>query len=125
LHKKYDTINYIVIVSPYGDIHPVRIDIIMPEPIFVIKRDSTLEAFDPNHVARVVKAAGLTEDQAQTLSNQITAWVYSLHLPKISSLQIRDKVIEELKKVNENVANLFAWYETTKEQNPTIIQPRS
>lgn len=84
----------------------------------VQKRDGSLEDFDQGKIARVVHAAGLTEDQAQTLAETLNQWANAIGKPLISTREIRDKVIEELYKVNRNAANLFVWYQGTKEQNP-------
>lgn len=89
----------------------------MEKKIEVIKRDGTLEDFDANKVAKVVHAAGLNKDEARLLSEKVNLWIRGLNQNKISSLQIRDKVLEELKLVNKYAADLFQWYEKTKSPN--------
>ena len=88
----------------------------MKPRIKVLKRDKTLEEFNPKKIARVVHAAGLTEQQATKLAQTVANWVSNLGDEQISTLQIRDKVVRELKNVNKYAANLFEWYEKTKER---------
>lgn len=81
----------------------------------IIKRNSKAEVFDSRKIDRVVKAAGLTEDQAKKLVETISQWVSSLNIEQLHSVQLRDKVLEEMRKLNKNAANMFAWYQKTKE----------
>jgi transcriptional regulator NrdR family protein len=84
--------------------------------IQVKKRDGTLENFDETKIARVAHAAGLTQDEAAVVARHISAWASSRHKQALTSLQIRDKVLEELKGVDMYAANLFEWYQQTKEK---------
>ncbi|MFC1711380.1 ATP cone domain-containing protein [Patescibacteria group bacterium] len=79
------------------------------------KRDKTQEDFDRKKINQVVIAAGLSNSEADLVSENVEAWVNSLNEDLITSLQVKDKVLEELKKVNSYVASLFDWYEKTKE----------
>lgn len=88
----------------------------MSNKIKVKKRDRSLENFDQMKIARVVAAAGLTHEQGQQLAATITNWAQTYSNLTLTSAQIRDKVIEELQKLNPNAANLYAWYEKTKEE---------
>ena len=88
------------------------------DPIInIIKRDGTKEPYKSSNITRVIKAAGLNNDEAAKVTENITSWIISLSKNEISSLQIRDQVLQELKKVKEDAANLFAWYQSTKESN--------
>lgn len=93
----------------------------MSNKIKVKKRDGSLEDFDQMKIARVVTAAGLTHEEGQQLAAKITDWARTYANSAITSLQIRDKVIEELQKLNPNAASLFTWYERTKDK-PTEIR---
>jgi transcriptional regulator NrdR family protein len=84
--------------------------------IQVIKRDGLKEDYSQEKIARVVAAAGLSPEQAQELSAKVTDWIFNSHLSEITSLQIRDRVIKELRKINPNIAHLFIWYEKTKDK---------
>lgn len=81
----------------------------------VIKRDGQLEDFDLKKIARVLQVAGLDKEAADLLSNRVSAWVDRNYQDSVSSLEIKDKVLEELKLVNSYIADLFQWYEKTKE----------
>lgn len=83
---------------------------------FVIKRDGSKEPFDPEKIDRVVVAAGLTPDQATELVERINVWVKDKNVNEISSLDLRDKVIEELKHTDTYASNMFEWYQKTKEK---------
>lgn len=84
--------------------------------ITVLKLDGSHEEFQPEKIARVVKAAGLSDEQAKQLSLDVTNWVNTQANGEITTLQIRDKVLEELRKVNSYAANLYEWYEKTKKE---------
>jgi transcriptional regulator NrdR family protein len=81
----------------------------------VKKRDGSIEPYEEDKIAHVVKAAGLSGDLARALSVKVTAWINSLSEPSISSLVIRDKVLELLTSTDKNVANFYRWYQKTKE----------
>lgn len=81
----------------------------------VIKRDGTLEDYTEEKIKKVVTAAGINPDEAKTLAGNITKWLEKNNMLKVTSLQIRDHVIDELKKVNQYAANFFIWYEKTKD----------
>ena len=83
--------------------------------IRVVKRDRTLEDFDKKKIARVVAAAGLEIEKANDLADRVDLWVTQNSQEAVTSLQIRDKVLEELKKVSSYAAGLFEWYEKTKD----------
>ena len=82
----------------------------------VIKRDGTKEKFNLINIAKVATASGLTPDQAKELAETMSHWADGLNKSEMTSLEIRDKMVEELKKINQNSANLYTWYEQSKEQ---------
>jgi transcriptional regulator NrdR family protein len=83
----------------------------------IIKRDGRVEDFDTEKIKKVVKAAGLSDVEADELSERISKWAHTLNREEVSSLEVRDKVIEELQELDEFAANLFAWYQKTKDGN--------
>jgi transcriptional regulator NrdR family protein len=83
--------------------------------ITVTKRNGSKERFDQSKIACVVKAAGLSDEEATSLSEKVADEILKLGDKEITSIQIRDKVIEELKKVNEAAYDLYVWYEKTKD----------
>jgi transcriptional regulator NrdR family protein len=85
-------------------------------PIFVVKRDKSLEELDPDKIRKVVEAAGLNDEEAGTLVNEVVNWLESLGKDKVTSLQIRDKVVVEIQKINKNVAEKFISYEMNRDK---------
>jgi len=83
----------------------------------IIKRDGSTEPFEPNKIRKVVTAAGLEKNESNILTDKVTKWVSKNKNPSVTTLEIREKVIEELKIVNPYVAGLFEWYEKTKDNN--------
>lgn len=82
----------------------------------VLKRDGSLEPFTPAKVNRVLMAAGMDTQKANIITQAVSAWVKSSQFSQISSLQIRDRVVEELEKSDPRIANIFVWFEKTKEK---------
>lgn len=81
----------------------------------VVKRDGTIEDYGEDHIVRVSVASGLTADQSQTVASNISKWISDNHLSKVTSLQVRDLVLENFKKINPAAADLYLWYEQTKD----------
>lgn len=88
----------------------------MKKTIKIIKRDGTTEDYSEEKVKRVVKAAGLTEEEVTQFSQDISAWITTLTDTSLTSLQIRDMILEKLPLINPTAANLYKWYESTKEE---------
>ncbi|MCL5675883.1 MAG: ATP cone domain-containing protein [Patescibacteria group bacterium] len=84
--------------------------------IKVKKRDQSLENFEPEKVSRVAAAAGLNKEKAEAVSQNVARWIKDLNQSVVDSSQIRDKVIEELKQKDGFAANLYTWYEKTKQK---------
>lgn len=82
----------------------------------VIKRDGSKEPFEAEKIARVVKAAGLDDRQAQELAAHVAEWIESQPDQALSSLMVRDEVQKQLDSMNRYAADLFRWYEKTKEE---------
>ncbi|OGM29944.1 hypothetical protein A2630_03850 [Candidatus Woesebacteria bacterium RIFCSPHIGHO2_01_FULL_44_10] len=86
----------------------------------VIKRDGSLEEFSQEKLLRIAKAAGLDDTQATQLVKNVGDWAQTHDHQKLSTLAIRDKVIEELKKVNQRAADFFIWYQDGKTKNGQV-----
>lgn len=82
--------------------------------IQVIKKDGSLQPFDHLKIRKVVIAAGLTSEEGDLLAKKMKSWVKKLKKEKVSTKEIRNEVVSELKKVNPYAAQLFVWYEKTK-----------
>lgn len=80
----------------------------------VIKRDGSAEEFKLEKIARVVKAAGLDEQDSENLAQRVSRAVEG---QEVSSLKIRDHVLDELKSTNEYAADLYRWYQKTKDNH--------
>lgn len=82
----------------------------------VIKRDGSEEPFEKHKLFRVVRAAGLQEKDAHQLTDIIADWIKAHHPHSVSSLLIRDKTLIEMRKIHLPAANLYEWYQQTKER---------
>lgn len=82
--------------------------------ISVRKRNGETEPYDSKNVYKVVKAAGLNDEESRKISDQVNNWIISQGKSEISSLEIRDQVINYLKEINTDIADLYRWYESTK-----------
>lgn len=81
----------------------------------VIKRDGVIEQFDQTKIARVAVAAGLDEEKAKLLSQEIADFIQKSGLTQFTSLQIRDMVSGMLHKYDESAAKMYVWYQSTKQ----------
>ena len=88
----------------------------MEKEIKVIKRNGQVEPFEQEKIARVAQAAGLRPIDADEVAKKIAEWVDSTGLSEISSIKIRDKVFEELEKVDKYASGLYAWYQNIKDK---------
>lgn len=86
----------------------------------VIKRNKKIEDFNAAKISKVLRAAGLLEKEANDLAERTEKYFLSLHKQTITSREIRDKVIEELTKVNNYVAGLYKWYQQIKERDANL-----
>jgi transcriptional regulator NrdR family protein len=85
----------------------------------VVKRNGSIEDFDPAKIERVVIAAGLSPEKALELSQKVSDSFSGQN--EVSSIEIRDEVLFALKEMDQYAANMFDWYQKTKEktQQPT------
>lgn len=88
--------------------------------IQVIKRDGSVEDFEVEKIIRVVGAAGLTDTDAEELGKKIEKWAEKQNKEELTSLEIRDKVVELMHDYDEMAADMFVWYQKTKENNSDI-----
>lgn len=86
--------------------------------ISVIKRDGKKERYNPDKIIQVAEAAGLEVEKAVKLAQSINEWVSGLKKTKITSLELRDQVQKFLRGLNPRVADLYQWYQKTKELKP-------
>lgn len=87
----------------------------MKSQLIVIKRDGSKEPFDLQKISVVTQAAGLEKNDADLLAERLSVWANSLGRQEVTTLEIRDAVLNELEGVNESIANFFRWYQKTKD----------
>ena len=83
--------------------------------IEVIKKDGSREPFDQDKIARVVTAAGLKPQEGFELALVVAKWAKESAKDQISTGEIRNRVVEELQKVNPTASAAFLWYEKKKD----------
>jgi transcriptional regulator NrdR family protein len=83
--------------------------------IHIIKRDGAQEVFEINKIYRVLKAAGLPEDQTKKVIENVEAWISERNLNEFKSIELKDKILKELQMINPQIAGLYQWYESTKD----------
>jgi transcriptional regulator NrdR family protein len=82
--------------------------------IEISKKDGTKEKFDPKKIERVLKAAGLNDEQTKKVTEKIIGWVKNNAEYEVSSQDIRKQVYKELQAVDEYTANFYKWYKKTE-----------
>jgi hypothetical protein len=82
----------------------------------VKKRDGEYEAFDPKKIEAVAMAAGMTGEEANELLLLVMKWFSTLKGDEISSLAIRDKIVELMPKINKYAADAYISYEHYKDK---------
>lgn len=92
--------------------------------IEVIKKDGSIEDFEKSKIERVTAAAGLSNKQAKKLAGDIEKWAATSGENQIPTLQIRNRVLSELGKLNQFAANAFVWYEKTKDKGLNSGEPK-
>ena len=85
--------------------------------IQIEKRDKVKEDYDPEKIVKVGIAAGLSKDQARQLADKVDQWIEKSGKELFTSLQIRDRVLVEIQKIDEFAAKKFIWYEKYKDKN--------
>lgn len=80
----------------------------------VIKRDGTKQFYEPDKIARVAQASGLSPIDAEELTEAINLWIESRGSNTVKSLEIRDRVFSELERRDKAASGLFAWYQSLK-----------
>lgn len=82
----------------------------------VIKRDGSTEDFSTDKIRKVVIAAGLTPHQADVLIANLGKWAKMSQKVSVTSLEVRDQVLLQLEKIDAYAANMYRWYQKTKEK---------
>lgn len=82
----------------------------------VIKRNGSVEKYDPDKIKRVVMAAGLAEEKAAELVKNVNSWAKRQKKVKVTSLEIKDQVLKVIKELDRYASEQYAWYEGTKDK---------
>lgn len=87
--------------------------------IEITKKDGSKEKFDPQKIERVLKAAGLNNEQTKIVTEKIIEWVKNNAEYEVSSQDIRKRVYKELQEVDKYTANFYKWYKNTEGKSTT------
>lgn len=71
-----------------------------------------MEVYDPKKIERVAQASGLKEEQARKVAEEITRQIEGKD--KVTTIEIRGRMILELEKIDQYAAGFFTWYENNK-----------
>jgi len=78
----------------------------------VQKKNGTWVDFDPNKLTNGVLMAGAGRDEAQKIAADIDNWLPTVAVNNVvTSMALRTKVVEELKKLNPTVAAAYESYQ--------------
>lgn len=92
-------------------------------PVKVQKKDGNTEDFDRNNVLNGVVKAGATPEQAEEVTKQVEAWMQGAAIGGIiKSFEVRNQVLEVLKKVNPTAAAAFEAYQKPVQEPPATYE---
>lgn len=82
------------------------------EELKVEKRDGSLESYAHHKVLGSIIIAGATLEQAQNIADSIEVWVKTQSTKKrtVKTTEIREKILDQLEKVNPDAAKTFRTY---------------
>lgn len=83
----------------------------------VVKRDRQHEEFNAGKLMKVVEAAGLTNEEAKKVCVNVTRWIEESGKPLVTSIQIRDRVIIEMQRINHEASKKFVEYEKSRDRS--------
>ena len=86
--------------------------------IRVQKRDGRLEEFDANKIRQGLIAAGATDQEAESITQEVENWA-AVNATKgfIRTAAIREKVLSSLRLVNPQAAAAFESYQKPTKAN--------
>lgn len=82
----------------------------------VVKRDKQIEDFNEAKIVNVLESCGISHEEAQQFSVRIFQWVTDTKKPLVTTLQIRDRIITELQKMNREAAEHYIQYEINRDK---------
>lgn len=91
----------------------------------VEKKNGSLQPFDRSKIAAGLIRSGATVEEAENVASQAETWAQTNNANGIiKSLDLRAKVLEVLKTVNEAVAIAFENYQKPQAEVPVVEQPQ-
>lgn len=91
----------------------------------VEKKNGQLQAFDRSKVSAGLIRSGASVEEAENVASQVEVWAQNTAVDGIiKSLDLRAKVLEILKTVNEAVAIAFENYQKPQVEAPVVEQPQ-
>jgi len=86
--------------------------------IRVQKRDGRLEEFDANKIRQSLIAAGATDQEAESITQEVENWaVANAAKGFVRTAAIREKVLSSLRLVNPQAAAAFESYQKPTKAN--------
>jgi len=92
----------------------------------VEKKNGQLQPFDKSKIAAGLIRSGTSVEEAENVASQVEAWAQTSAVNGvIKSLDLRAKILEVLKTVNEAVAIAFENYQKPQAEAPVDQQPQA
>lgn len=83
--------------------------------VSIIKRNGKKEKYDPEKIRRVLTVANFPNEKMDILLDAVSDWVQAQNKSELSSLVLRDQIQRLLNKYHKPTADLYEWYQKTKE----------
>lgn len=79
--------------------------------LYIVKKDGSLEKFQPEKVTKSCKKAGASDDLAEKVADEISTLAYM----QMTTQEIREEVIDLLKRFDPKVARAYAEFKKKKD----------
>ena len=76
----------------------------------VQKQDGSVTDFDSKKMLLSLVRAGVAPDQAERILDNIRSWFYSLDMEFVKSSDIRQRIVDLLKKINPQAARGYKMF---------------
>lgn len=83
--------------------------------IQVQKKDGSIEDFDSEKIVSGLLNAGMIDEEAEDLAGEVENWIAENGKEQITSLEIKNKVLEFLKETNPEIVEVFNSYQKSTE----------
>lgn len=78
--------------------------------VVVVKREGEEEAWNEDKIVTSMIRSGANGDEAMKATEKVKEWIQSNSNGKVSSIELRDKIIEELHSVNPVASETYRVY---------------